>query len=102
MKIEHTLNKAQARQLFEDKALMIGCADVIFDCKIAELFGEDIRAWAEACMGGDFIRPAADWNCWGDGKGRYFYRSGFNKIVSQHNYLLCLRQTGAEPLPPFA
>lgn len=92
MKIEHTLNKAQADALFLENAVAISGRDVIYDYKAAELFGADVCAWAESCMKFEgYIDPGKDYNAWGSGSN-YFCKSGFDKLVSQHNYTICLSE----------
>lgn len=93
MKIEYMLNKAQADELFEENAVLIGSSNAVFDYKIAELFGDDVCIWAESCMGAKrFLEPGNDWSSWGPCECNYFRRSGFNKIVSHHNYLAGVKQ----------
>lgn len=90
MLIVHALNKEQATALFDENAVMQGSSDVIYDYRIAELFGPEVCEWAESCMGADhFLQCGPDWSMWGDGGCHYFTRSGYNKIVSHHNYLVC-------------
>lgn len=94
--IDYAMNRAQADELFDKNAVMMGeyGSNVIFDYKIAEIFGETILTWAERSMYSDhaYIKPGEDWNSWGGCGCDYFYRSGFWKIVSQHNYLVSMEQ----------
>ncbi|MBR2310512.1 MAG: hypothetical protein IKA47_08290 [Oscillospiraceae bacterium] len=92
MKIKHTLNKAQADALFLENAVAIGGRDVVFDYKAAEIFGDDVCAWAESCMKFEgYINSGKDYGVWGSGSN-YFCKSGFDKLVSQHNHLICLSE----------
>lgn len=91
--ITNTLNKAAAADLFEKEAILFGTQDGVTEQRMVELFGE----WA-----GEFIVKHihykgyldGDYNAWGDCSDpeytmlHYLYRSGFNKIVSEHNYRL--------------
>lgn len=91
--ISNTLNKAAAADLFANEAILFGTQDGITEQRIVELFGE----WA-----GEFIVKHihykgyldGDYNAWGDCSDpeytmlHYLYQSGFNKIVSEHNYRL--------------
>ena len=89
--IQCSLNKEQADALFSANAVMMCGRNVIFDYKIAELFGADACAWAEGCMRHDgYLEWGMDCNSWGDCGCNYFYKSGFEKIVSYHNYYFCL------------
>lgn len=96
MEITHTLNKAQADALFAANAVMMGGNDVIFDYKVADLFGPDVCAWAESCMKyqGSFS-PGADYNSWGGNHFNYFPKAGFYKLVSHHNYLIGVSEYNA-------
>ena len=97
MEITHTLNKAQADALFAANAVMMGGNDVIFDYKVADLFGSNVCAWAESCMKFEgFIKISNDYGAWGSGS-HYFYKSGFDKLVSQHNYIVALEEYKASP-----
>ncbi len=94
--IDYAMNKAQADELFDQNAVMMGeyGNNVVFDYKIAEIFGETILTWAERVMHSEhaYIKFSDDWGSWGDCGCDYFYRSGFRKIVSQHNYLVSMEQ----------
>lgn len=91
--IKHTLNKATTDELFADNAVMMNCEDVIYDYKIAELFGADICAWAVDRMKSNHcLEWNKDWSSWGDFQCYYFRRSGFDKIVSYHNYTISVKE----------
>ena len=88
MQITHLLNKAQADALFAETAIMIGGRDVVLTCPAADLFGADVLTWAEPCMKHEgYFALGLDWNNW-SGDCYYFYKSGFDKLVSQHNNLV--------------
>lgn len=97
MEIRHTLNKAQADALFAEHAVVMGGKDVIFDYKIAEIFGHNVCAWAESCMKFEgFIDASKDYSSWGSGSN-FFSKPGFDKLVSQHNYLVALEEYKVSP-----
>ena len=90
--IDYTLNRQQADELFDREAILFGKSNGVPEFRMVELFGE----WA-----GEFFEKHAhhnghmnggeDYNTWGDcGSDRpilhYLCRSGFLKIVSEHNY----------------
>lgn len=91
--ITNTLNKAAAADLFKKESMLFGTQDGVTEQRIIELFGE----WA-----GEFIVKNihykgyldGDYNAWGNCSDpeytmlHYLYQSGFNKIVSEHNYRL--------------
>lgn len=91
--ITNTLNKAAAADLFKKEAILFGTQDGVTEQRIVELFGE----WA-----GEFIVKHihhkgyldGDFNAWEECSDpeytmlHYLYQSGFNKIVSEHNYRL--------------
>lgn len=92
-RIEYAMNKAQCDEIFAANAVAMSGRDVIFDYKVAELFGPDACAWAERCM---HHQGYLDWgkecNSWGDFGCNYFYKSGFEKLASWHNYHICLAE----------
>ena len=95
-KIEYTLSKSQVDMLFEQEAALFGSNDGVPEFRVVELFGEWATTWAEKSMYNDgYLKPGVEWNGWGDcGPERpmihYFYRAGFRKIASEHNYRLSL------------
>lgn len=99
--IENTLSKAQANELFSREAVLFGLNEGIPEYRVAELFGEQVSAWAEGCMKfKGYLVVGEDYNVRGSGgEGRpmvnYFYRSGFLKIVSEHNYQVTVQRHGA-------
>lgn len=92
-RIEYAMNKVQSDEVFAANAVAMSGRDVIFDYKVAELFGPDACAWAERCM---HHQGYLDWgkecNSWGDCGCNYFYKLGFEKLVSWHNYHICLAE----------
>lgn len=92
--IDYALNRQQADTIFTENAVMMGEGDVIYDYRVAEIFGADVCAWAESCMHHEgFFTPGRDWNSWGSCDCHYFTRAGFNKIVAQHNYMICCAES---------
>lgn len=96
MSIEYTLSRAQADALFDANAILFGETNGIPEYRIVELFGD----WAGAFVEGNILHNGylvggKDWNGWGDCCAErpmihYLYRSGFLKVVSEHNYRLAL------------
>lgn len=94
MIITYPINSAQADALFAENAVMMDCGDVIYDYRIAGLFGPEVCAWAESCMSFDgYMKAGRDWNSWGGCHCNYFTREGYRKIVSHHNYLLSSKES---------
>lgn len=92
--IDYALNRQQADTIFTENAVMMGESDVIYDYRVAEIFGADVCAWAESCMHHEgFFTAGRDWNSWGSCICHYFTRAGFNKIVAQHNYMICCAES---------
>lgn len=92
--LDYALNRQQADTVFTENAVMMGERDVIYDYRVAEIFGADVCAWAESCMGLErFLSPGSDWSSWNCGKCNYFTRAGFYKLVSQHNYMICCAES---------
>ena len=90
-RIEYAMNKAQSDEVFAANAVAMSGRDVIFDYKIYELLGSDACAWAESCMGAeDYLVCGKDWSAWGSCGCDYFTKSGYDKLVSWHNYHVCL------------
>lgn len=89
MEILGLLSKEQADVIFEREAVMFYSTDAIPDYRVAELFGPEVCRWAEGSMSAEgFLRWNEDWSSWGGNGEHHFYRSGFHKIVSHHNYLV--------------
>lgn len=92
-RIEYAMNKAQADEVFAANAVAMSGQDVIFDYKIWELFGSEICSWAESCIRKQgYLDWGTEVNSWGDCGCNYFYKSGFDKLVSFHNYHCCLEE----------
>lgn len=92
-RIEYAMNKAQCDEIFAANAVAMSGRDVIFDYKVAELFGPDACAWAERCMHHQgHLEWGKECNSWGDCGCNYFYKSGFEKLASWHNYHICLAE----------
>lgn len=92
-RIEYAMNKEQADAVFAANAVAMSGRDVIFDYKIWELFGPDACAWAESCMHHEgYLDWGKECNSWGPCGTNYFYKSGFDKLVSWNNYQICLAE----------
>lgn len=85
--ITGTLNKMEASRLFESEAVMVENKDVIPAARAIALFGEEAAAYAHE-YGSD---KNEYWLGSKDKRLKYFYRSGFNKIVTYHN-IMTLRE----------
>lgn len=92
-----TLNKEQAAALFDAEAILFGETNGIPEHRVVELFGEWAGAFIEKtlCLDG-YLAAGKDWNGAGACSDEepfihYFYRSGFYKIVSKHNYRLTVQ-----------
>ena len=96
--IEYTLSKSQTDMLFDQEAVLFGTRNGVPEYRIVELFGDWAATWLEKNMYADgYLNPGSEWNGWGDcGPERpmrhHFYRSGFHKIASEHNYRLSLEK----------
>lgn len=88
MQIQSTLNRKQADALFDAHAVCMNGEDVIFEYVAADIFGRDVMAWIEAGMKYQgYIVGGKHYNGWGSGC-QYFYKAGFDMMVTQHNYLI--------------
>ncbi len=66
MIITYPLNSTQADALFAENAVMMERGDVIYDYRVAGLFGPEVCAWAESCMSFDgYMKSGRDWSSWG-------------------------------------
>lgn len=89
--IESYLSKAKAMELFEQECMVQHGYDAVPEYRIAELFGIWAARWIEEHIGADgHLIPGRDWNGSGSCEPdspflRYFYLSGFLKIISAHN-----------------
>lgn len=92
--IQAVLNKEATEQLFATEAYFLNGNDVILEYRVVELFGTAAAAFIEEHTGNNgYLVGGRDYN----GTGacsiehpfiRYFYKAGFEKIVTNHNYLL--------------
>lgn len=92
-RIEYAMNRTQSDEVFAANAVAMSGRDVIFDYKIYELFGSDACVWAEQSMGAEgYLVCGKDWSAWGCRGCQYFTKSGYDKLVSWHNYEVCLAE----------
>ena len=95
--IDQTLNRQAAETIFEEEAILFGESNGIPEYRIVELFGEWASVFIEKHIHfKGYLEGGRDWNAWGDcGQERpslrFFYRRGFLKIVSEHNYRLSVQ-----------
>lgn len=92
MQITKTLNKAEATELFESEAILIGSDNAIPFYRAVELFGEWAAEFIDRCMREySYFDFGRDYSGWGLSSGRpyteYFYKPGFMKLVCEYNYL---------------
>ena len=92
MQITKTLNKAEATQLFENEAILIGNDNAIPFYRAVELLGEWVAEFIDKCMEErSYFDFGRDYNGHGLSAGRpyieYFYKPGFMKLVCEYNYL---------------
>lgn len=93
MEINYTMNLAQANSLFDAEAVFMYSADVVPEYRVIELFGDEMAAWLDSCcLYEGYMKAGRDYGAAGDvGEMiRYFYKSGFHKIVSKFNHRLLL------------
>ena len=94
--IEYTLNRQQADELFDREAFLFGKCNGIPEYRLVELFGEWAATFIERNIHfNGYLNGGEDWNGWGDCSPEkpllhFFYRTGFYKLVSEHNYKLML------------
>lgn len=95
--IKTVLSKEQAEALFFKEAILFVDRDVVPGHRIVELFGEWVGEFIEKTLSFDgYLTAGKDWNgagaCSDDEPFIHvFYRSGFFKIVSKHNYRLTVQ-----------
>lgn len=96
--LKTTLSKAQAEELFQKEAVFFHGYDAIPEHRVVELFGADAAAYMgrNACYDGCLV-GGRDYNgcgaCTPDRPFlRYYYKSGFLQFVTEHNYLLSIKQ----------
>lgn len=92
--ITRPLSRAEAAAIFDENAVFLGRADAIEIHRIVELFGEPAARFIErnTCMNG-WLEGGTDYNASGsctpyDPCLRYYYFTGFLKVVSNHNHRL--------------
>ena len=95
--ITTALTRQQAEQLFEQEALVFGGSGCgVPEYRMIELFGTDLidDANSPKCSSADNrFTPGKDVNFVGGGAFdilEFFYRAGFMRIVSSHNYRVSL------------
>lgn len=87
--IEKMLNKAEANKLFENEAILFGETNGVPYYRVVELFGEMAAVFIEKNQKyNGYLKPGTDYNSWGDCTISCLYRSGFMKIVTEHNITL--------------
>lgn len=97
MELNYTLSRQAAEDLFNQEAILFGKENAIPEYRIVEIFGEWAGAYFENNVKyNGYFDGGRDYNGWGDcGAERpmlhHLYRSGFFKIVSEHNYRLTLQ-----------
>lgn len=98
MIITNTLNKAQADELFDQEAILFATTNGIPEYRVAELFGKEMAEWvANKAHSTGYMEGGRDWNGAGACSDEepfitYYYRAGFHKIVSKHNYWLTVKK----------
>lgn len=91
--IAEVLNKEAAIKLFEKEAILIGRRDVVPFYRAVELFGEEAAEFLDRCVGlKGYMESGRDWSGMGECSDerpltQYLFRSGFLKLVTEHNYL---------------
>lgn len=102
--MEETLNAAKTEALFSREAVLFSpSSEGVPEYRVAEIFGQRVSAWAEGCMkDGGYLSWGRD--CGGYGSCtedspmiNYFTRTGFQKVVGYHNYLLTLQRHRESP-----
>ena len=91
--IKEPLSRAAAEQIFNQEAICFGDRDAIPLYRMVELFGEAAGYYIERNMGYEkYLVGGRDYNARGSGSAEspiidYFYKEGFIKVVTNHNYL---------------
>lgn len=92
--ITKPLSRAEATAIFDENAVFLGISDAIEIHRIVELFGEPAARFIEknTCFNG-WLEGGKDYNASGsctpdDPCLRYYYFTGFLKVVSNHNHRL--------------
>ena len=95
--IEGMLNKAAAEELFEKEAILFGLSDAVPFYRAIELFGEEAaRFFDENIKFDGYLHGGEDWNAMGACSDErplthYLYKTGFLKLVTEHNYLCVIK-----------
>lgn len=95
--IKKTLSKANAMEIFEREAVFFHGTDAIPEYRIIELFGAAAADYIVKNIHlNGYLIDGEDWNGCGACSReqpfiRYFYKTGYMKIVSEHNYTLTVR-----------
>ena len=99
--IKEPLSRAAAEQIFNQEAICFGDRDAIPLYRMVELFGEAAGYYIERNMGYEkYLVGGRDYNARGSGSAEspiidYFYKEGFIKVVTNHNYLYSHAESGA-------
>jgi hypothetical protein len=95
--IEKTLSNAEVMEIFEQEAVFFHGKDAIPEYRIIELFGAAVGDYiVKNIHYNGYLIAGKDWNGCGACSQeqlfvRYFYKTGYMKIVSEHNYMLTVR-----------
>jgi hypothetical protein len=97
--IETTLSLQQAEELFRQEGIMFGSENTLPVFRAVELFGTAAGEWIEKNMGDQphQLRGGEDYNARGACTEErpliyYLRRSGFLKLVTEHNYRILAQQ----------
>lgn len=97
--IETTLSLQQAEALFQQEGIMLGSENTLPVFRAVELFGATAGEWIKKNMGDQphQLHGGEDYNARGScTKERpliyYLRRSGFFKLVTEHNYRILAQQ----------
>lgn len=96
--INRLLKKEEAEALFEKEAVMMVDRNGVPYYRVIDLFGEQAaRFIAENTKPDGWLKPGRDGNGFGECSAErplinYLYKSGFIKVVSEHNYLLLCKE----------
>lgn len=94
--MDNTINKTDAMEIFAKESIFLGGEDVLPFYKAIDIFGEMAAVFIDDNMGCEkSLKGGVDYNALGAcSESRpvmyYFYKSGFLKLVSEHNYLLSI------------
>ena len=87
MEIKHALSKQQADELFAAESVFMYYCDAVPEYRMIELFGEAFVKWIDKCDRYDgYLKRGDVGHCLDRGRIlRWFYRPGFDKVVSTFN-----------------